>query len=110
MAAARSLALILSPFAPHVGEELWQRLGGKTTLAYEPWPAFDPALVKDDVIEIGVQVNGKARASIQIPADADEAVAKGIALDDAKIKDFVAGKAIKKVIYVKGRILNLIVG
>ena len=110
VAAARSLALILSPFAPHVGEELWQRLGGTTTLAYEPWPAFDPALVKDDVIEIGVQVNGKARASIQIPADADEAVAKGIALEEPKLKDFIAGKAIKKVIYVKGRILNLIVG
>ncbi|MDF2693269.1 MAG: Leucyl-tRNA synthetase [Labilithrix sp.] len=110
LAAARSLALILSPFAPHISEELWQLLGGETTLAYEPWPAFDPALVKDDVIEIGVQINGKARASIQIPADADEATAKAIALEDAKIKDFIAGKAIKKVIFVKGRILNLIVG
>jgi leucyl-tRNA synthetase len=107
---ARLFTLILSPFAPHMGEELWQRLGGTTSLAYEPWPAFDPALVKDDVIEIGVQVNGKARASIQIPADADEATAKGIALEDAKIKDLTAGKTIKKVIFVKGRILNLIVG
>ncbi|MBX3230992.1 MAG: class I tRNA ligase family protein [Labilithrix sp.] len=110
IAAARALTLILSPFAPHAGEELWQRLGGETTLAYEPWPAFDPALVKDDVIEIGVQINGKARASIQIPADADEATAKGIALDDATVKQHVDGKAIKKVIFVKGRILNLIVG
>ncbi len=109
-AAARSLSLLVSPFAPHIGEELWQQLGGKTSLAYEPWPAFDPALVKDDVIEIGVQVNGKARASIQIPADADEAAAKAIALEDPKIKDFTAGKTIKKVIFVKGRILNLIVG
>jgi leucyl-tRNA synthetase len=116
-AATRALTLLVSPFAPHIGEELWSRLGGEsskssspTTIAYEPWPVFDPALVKDDVIEIGVQVNGKARASIQIPADADEATAKGIALEDAKIKDFIAGKAIKKVIFVKGRILNLIVG
>ncbi|HVJ93526.1 MAG TPA: leucine--tRNA ligase [Labilithrix sp.] len=108
--AARTLALLLSPFAPHIAEELWQRLGGKTTLAYEPWPLFDPALVKDDVIEIGVQVNGKARASIQIPADADEATAQSIALEDAKIRDLTTGKTIKKVIYVKGRILNLIVG
>ncbi|OJY26316.1 MAG: leucine--tRNA ligase [Myxococcales bacterium 68-20] len=108
--AARALSLLVSPFAPHIGEELWQQLGGKTSLAYEPWPAFDPALVKDDVIEIGVQVNGKARASIQIPADADEAAAKAIALEDPKIKDFTAGKTIKKVIFVKGRILNLIVG
>ncbi|MBX3213172.1 MAG: class I tRNA ligase family protein [Labilithrix sp.] len=108
--AARALALILSPFAPHAGEELWQRLGGTASLAYEPWPAFDPALVKDDVIEIGVQVNGKARASIQIPADADEAAAKAVALEEPKIKDLTVGKTIKKVIFVKGRILNLIVG
>jgi leucyl-tRNA synthetase len=108
--AARSLVLVLSPFAPHISEELWERLGHSTSLAHAEWPTFDPALVKDDVIEIGVQVNGKARASIQIPADADEATAKGIALEDAKIKDFTAGKTIKKVIYVQGRILNLIVG
>jgi leucyl-tRNA synthetase len=109
-AAAKALALLLSPFAPHIGEELWSRLGAAATLAYEPWPAFDPALVKDDVIEIGVQINGKARASIQIPADADEATAKEIALADTRIKDFIVDKAIKKVIFVKGRILNLIVG
>jgi leucyl-tRNA synthetase len=109
-ASAKALALLVSPFAPHVGEELWERLGGKTTLAYEPWPAFDPALVKDDVIEIGVQVNGKARASIPLPADADEEAAKAAALADPKIQQFTDGKTIKKVIYVKGRILNLIVG
>ena len=108
--AARTLALLVSPFAPHAGEELWERLGAKTTLAYEPWPEFDPALVKDDVVEIGVQVNGKARASVQIPADADEETAKGIALAEEKLKSFIEGKSIKKVIYVKGRILNLIVG
>ena len=108
--AARTLALILSPFAPHIGEELWEKLGGRVSLAYEEWPAFDPALVKDDVIEIGVQVNGKARASIQIPAEADEETAKTIALADAKVKAFTDGKTLKKVIFVKGRILNLIVG
>ncbi|CAN5924693.1 leucine--tRNA ligase [soil metagenome] len=108
-ASARILALLVSPFAPHIGEELWQRLGGTTTLAYEPWPVFDAALVKDDVVEIGVQVNGKARASIQIPADADEAAAKAVALADPKVQHWTNDKTIKKVIYVKGRILNLIV-
>jgi leucyl-tRNA synthetase len=108
--AAKALVLLVSPFAPHVAEELWERLGGKATLAYEPWPAFDPALVKDDVVEIGVQVNGKARASIQIPADANEAVAKAAALADPKVQEFTKDKTVKKVIYVKGRILNLIVG
>jgi len=107
---ARTFALLLSPFAPHAGEELWERLGGKTTLAYETWPSFDPALVKDDVIEIGIQVNGKARASVQVPADADEATAKAAALADPKVQEFTKDKTIKKVIYVKGRILNLIVG
>ena len=109
-AAAKALALLLSPFAPHAGEELWSQLGGTTTLAYEPWPAFDPALVKDDVIEIGVQVNGKVRAAIAIPADADEETAKGIALAEPKIKELTDGKTVKKVIFVKGRILNFIVG
>ena len=106
---AKALALLVSPFAPHIGEELWQRLGAKELLAYEPWPAFDAALVKDDVIEIGVQVNGKARASVQIAVDADEETAKAAALADPKIQSFTTGKTIKKVIYVKGRILNLIV-
>jgi len=108
--AAKALTLLVSPFAPHLGEELWQRLGAKTSLAYEPWPAFDPALVKDDVVEIGVQVNGKARASVAIAVDADEETAKAAALADPKVQQFTEGKALKKVIYVKGRILNLIVG
>ncbi len=107
--AIRSLVLVLAPFAPHLAEEAWERLGGKTTLAYEPWPAFDPALVVDSEIEIGVQVNGKARASIRIAADADEATAKAAALADDKVKSFVGDKPIKKVIYVKGRIVNIIV-
>ncbi len=107
---ARALALLVSPFAPHIGEELWQRLGASELLAYEPWPTFDAALVKDDVIEIGVQVNGKARSSVQIAVDADEEMAKSAALTDPKVKPFIDGKVIKKVIYVKGRILNLIVG
>jgi len=109
-AVAKTLALLVSPFAPHIGEELWERLGGAATLAYEPWPVFDLALVKDDVVEIGVQVNGKARASIQIPVAADEAAVKALALADPKIQQWTADKSITKVIFVKGRILNLIVG
>jgi leucyl-tRNA synthetase len=107
---AKALALLVSPFAPHAGEELWQRLGATDTLAYEPWPTFDASLVKDDVVEIGVQVNGKARASVTIAVDADEETAKAAALADPKIQVFTTDKTIKKVIYVKGRILNLIVG
>jgi leucyl-tRNA synthetase len=112
--AVRSLALLLSPFAPHLGEEIWSRLGGGdgrgASLAYEPWPSFDPALVKDDVVEIGVQVNGKVRGTITLPVAADEKTAREAAMADPKIAAHVEGKTVKKVIYVAGRILNFIVG
>jgi leucyl-tRNA synthetase len=108
--AVRTLALILSPFAPHMGEEIWQRLGGDGSLAYVPWPEFDPALVKDDVVEIGVQVNGKTRGTITLPLDADEATAREAALAEEKVRAHVEGKTIKKFIYVKGKIVNFIVG
>jgi leucyl-tRNA synthetase len=117
--AAEALTLIVSPFAPHLGEELWQRLGhthpgalaarAAATLAYEPWPAFDPALVIDDVIEMGVQVNGKLRGVIQIAREAAEDAARALAMADPKIKAHVEGKPLKKVIYVPGKILNFIV-
>jgi len=107
--AARQLALIVSPFAPHLGEELWERLGAKKSLAHEAWPTFDAALVKDDVVEIGVQVNGKVRGVITTAASTDEATAVKLALEDAKVKTLVEGKTMKKVIYVPGKILNLIV-
>ncbi len=107
---ARLLALIVSPFAPHLGEELWQRLGGQTSLAYEPWPSFDADLVRDDVIEIGVQVNGKARGTAQIAVDADEEAARDAALLDPRVKAHIDGKTIRKVIFVKGKIINFIVG
>jgi leucyl-tRNA synthetase len=107
--ALRTLALILSPFAPHLGEELWQRLGGTSSLAAVPWPEFDPALVKDDVVEIGVQVNGKLRGTITLPVDADEATAKAAALAEERVRLHVDGKTVKKFIYVKGKIVSFIV-
>jgi leucyl-tRNA synthetase len=113
--AVKTLALLLSPFAPHLGEELWERLNGgpeksKGSLAYEPWPEFDPALVKDEVVTIGVQVNGKARGTITLAADADEETAREAALAEPKVKAHLEGKTVRKFIYVKGKIANLIVG
>ena len=108
--AALAVALIISPFAPHLGEELWERLGGKASLAYEPWPAFDPALVRDDVVEIGVQVNGKVRGAVSLAVDADEASAREAALADPKVRAHVEGKTVKKLVYVPGKIVNFIVG
>src|SRR5262249_51496397 len=80
-----TFVLLLSPFAPHLAEELWQTLGQKDTLAYEPWPKFDPALTKADAIEVPVQVNGKVRSKVTVPADSDEAALKQAALADEKI-------------------------
>jgi leucyl-tRNA synthetase len=108
--AVRALALILSPFAPHLGEEIWQRLGSATSLAYEPWPEFDPALVRDEVVEIGVQVNGKLRGTVTIAANASEDAAREAALEEPKVAQHAAGKSIKKFIYVPGKIINVIVG
>ena len=70
-AAMEKFVLLLSPFAPHLAEELWQALGHATTLAYEPWPKFDEAAIREDTIEVPVQINGKLRGRIQVPADAD---------------------------------------
>ena len=108
--AVEVLALLVSPFAPHLGEELWSRLGHDTSLAYAPWPQFDPDLVKEDVVEIGVQVNGKVRGAITLAVDADEATAREAALGEPRVGTHLEGKTIKKVIYVKGKILNFIVG
>jgi leucyl-tRNA synthetase len=107
--ALRALVLLVSPFAPHLAEELWQRLGAETSLAYEPWPTFDPARIVDSEVEIGVQVNGKLRGTIRIAKDAPEEVAKAQASADPKIDAALQGKTLKKLVYVPGKILNFIV-
>jgi len=108
--AAKKFALILSPFAPHFGEEVWQRLGGKQSLAHEPWPSFDPALVVDDEVEMAVQVNGKVRSRVKLRKDASEADARAAIANDPALTPHLAGKTEKKFVYVPGRIINLIVG
>ncbi len=108
--AAKKFALILSPFAPHLGEELWQRLGSEQSLAYEAWPSFDPALVVDDEVEIAVQVNGKVRSRVKIRRDASDADARAAIANDPALTPHIQGKAEKKFVYVPGRIINLIVG
>jgi leucyl-tRNA synthetase len=105
----RALVLLLAPFAPHISEELWQRLGNTASLAYEPWPAFDEALCRDEIVEIAVQVNGKVRGRIQIAPDAPEADAIGAAQAEPSVKTFLAGKSVHKHLYVPGKIVNLLV-
>jgi len=106
--AAEKLALMVSPFGPHLGEECWSLLGHEGSLAYEPWVEFEEDLCVDDTVKIGVQVNGKVRGEIEIAADAEEANAMAAAMEQGKVKAQVEGKDIKKIIYVPGRILNII--
>jgi leucyl-tRNA synthetase len=105
----KQFVLLLSPFAPHIAEELWQLLGGQTTLAYEPWPAFDEALTKDAEVEIPVQILGKLRGKVVVPADSDQATIVAAAKADAKISELLAGKTIVKEIVVPGKLVNFVV-
>ncbi len=105
----RTLALLLAPFAPYLAHELWEMLGEKGSLLRAPWPKYDPALAKEDEIEIPVQINGKLRSRIVVPADAPESVVREHALADAKIRAMLAGKQIVKVIVVPGKLVNIVI-
>ena len=101
----RTFVILLAPFAPHMGEELWQQLGGTDSVFHASWPEFDEEAMKDDEVEIAVQVNGKTRAVISLPAD----IAKDAAIAAGKeaVADRLSGTIVKE-IYVPGRIINLV--
>jgi leucyl-tRNA synthetase len=101
--------LILAPFAPHICEELWAILGHNQTLAYHTWPTFDAALTKEKEVEIAVQVLGKIKDKIVIAADASEAEMEKVALASEKVQVALGGKTPKKVIVIKGRLVNIVV-
>jgi leucyl-tRNA synthetase len=106
----RDFLLLLHPFAPHLAEELRSKLnGGGSTLAYEPWPKFDPALLVEDTMEIPVQVNGKLRDKITVPAGAAPAEIEAVALASEKVRLFMEGKPVKKVIVVPKRLVNIVI-
>jgi leucyl-tRNA synthetase len=101
--------LVLSPFAPHLCEELWQMLGHGRSLGYEPWPLFDPAKAAEEEIEIVFQVNGKIRSKGRFPADTEERVLEQKALEDANVRKHIDGKKVIKKIVVKNKLVNLVV-
>ncbi|MCK4291638.1 MAG: leucine--tRNA ligase [Planctomycetes bacterium] len=107
--AIEQLVLILAPFAPHIAEELWQRLGHADSLTYEPWPQYDKELIKEKEIELAVQVNGKIKDRIVVPADATEEYIETQALASEPVKAALAGRNPKKVIVVKSRLVNIVV-
>lgn len=106
---ARSFVLLLAPLAPHMAEELWSRLGHAETLAHEPWPVADPALIKDSTIDLAVQVNGKLRATISVDANAPQDVILSVAKQDPNVARHLEGKTMRREIYVPGRLVNLVV-
>jgi leucyl-tRNA synthetase len=106
-AAMATFVLLLSPLAPHLGEELWEALGHARTLAYEPWPTYDPALLVDDELEIPVQVNGKIRARIRVAASAGTEVVESAAREAVAAQ--LDGKEIKKRVVVPGKLVNFVV-
>jgi leucyl-tRNA synthetase len=108
-AAVEPLVLMVAPLAPHLAEELWQRLGHDTSLAHGPFPVADEAYLTVDAVEFPVQVNGKVRGHITVPADADADTIEAAALADDKVQAFLNGSTPKKVIVVAGRLVNLVV-
>ena len=100
---------MLAPFAPYLAQELWEMLGEKTSLLRTPWPKYDPALAKEEEIEIPVQINGKLRSRIVVPAESPEASIRERALSETKIKTMLDGKQIMKVIVVPGKLVNIVV-
>ena len=108
-----AVATLLAPFAPHVAEELWHEVLGPAVrdrlLAEEPWPSFDPALVVADVVTIAVQVNGKLRGEVQAPVAAGEAEVRALAEREERVRAHLAGKTVRKVVFVPKRLINFVV-
>jgi leucyl-tRNA synthetase len=103
------VVLMLSPFVPHAAQAMWRELGHATAIVDERWPAADKTALVQDTVEIVVQVNGKLRARVPVPAGADEAIAREAALADPAVAKFVAGQPVRKLIYVPGKLVNVVV-
>ncbi|OGI23701.1 MAG: hypothetical protein A3E91_00215 [Candidatus Moranbacteria bacterium RIFCSPHIGHO2_12_FULL_40_10] len=105
----RLLITILSPFAPHITEELWNKLGNKESIFKESWPSYNPELIKNEEVELVIQINGKVRDTVKVSAEISGEEAKKTALGSEKIKKWTDGKEIKKVIFIKGKLVNVVI-
>jgi leucyl-tRNA synthetase len=106
--ALETLVMLLAPFAPHVCEEMWMRLGRRFTIVDRKWPVADPAVAREDAVELAVQVNGKVRGRITMPRGASEEAVKRAALEDPKVREHLAEKEIAKVVVVPGRLVSVV--
>jgi leucyl-tRNA synthetase len=107
--AMQTLTLLLAPIVPHFAEELWETLGNSSSILLAPWPSYLEAALEKDELLIVIQVNGKLRSKFSVSTDADEETIKQMALDDERVKKFTDGQDIKKVIYVKEKLVNIVV-
>jgi leucyl-tRNA synthetase len=101
--------IILSPFAPHLAEELWERSGNKTSIFTTSWPKYDEELIKDESFTLAIQVNGKVRATLDMAAESLEEEIKDAAMKDENVKKWIDGKEIVKIVYVKGKLLSIVI-
>jgi leucyl-tRNA synthetase len=106
---AESFILLLAPMAPHVTEEIWRALGHKSSIHLEPWPKFDPKLVLDEMVTVVVQVNGKVRDRLELPAGTPEDDIRTLALNSESVKRHLDGKPPKKFIFIKDKMLSIVV-
>ncbi len=107
--AIQTLVLLLAPGFPHIAEEMWAGLGQPYSVHQQAWPVWDEALAKEDVVEIAIQVNGKVRDKIEVPVDIDPEEAKALAQATEGISKYLAGVQLVKVVYVPGRLVNIVV-
>ena len=107
--AIETLLLLLAPCCPYVAEEMWARIGRPYSIHQQSWPRFDPALAAEEMVTLVVQVNGKLRARLEVPADITEEAARQAALADANVQHHVADKEVRQVVYVPGRLVNIVV-
>jgi len=99
---------LLSPIAPHISEEIWNKLGHTNTIAYESWPVYDEAKLVDDEVEIVVQLNGKVRSKLLVSRKSTREELEEFALNDEKIKEMIEGKTVRKVVAVPGKLVNIV--
>jgi leucyl-tRNA synthetase len=107
--AVDALLLLLQPFTPHFAAELWERAGGAGEAREASWPAHDPALLVEQTVEVGVQVNGKVRGRVTVPAGAGEEQVRRAAFEDPRVREWVGRGEVRKVVYIPGRLLNVVV-
>jgi leucyl-tRNA synthetase len=107
---AENMIPMLAPSAPHICEEIWKRMGHDDSISTTDWPTHDPALLIEDTVEYPVQVNGKLRGKVTVPTDADDATIEAAAREDENVAMHMDGKAVRKVIVIKGRMINIVVG